>query len=107
MGVNADGRFWTRPVFEVDAPFVEQPATVNPWLPTNHTELIVTADSNSILIHNRASGELIERLQVAAYESGFNFSPILSPDEQSLAIFVHEPSYGLGKALFVVSTPSQ
>jgi hypothetical protein len=45
-------------------------------------------------------------LQVDGYEVGFNLNPVLSPDDQWLAIFVHETNFSLGKALFVVPAPS-
>lgn len=101
IGYEENGRYWLRPVFERDAPFSPQPAAFDPWLQISNN-LFVTMDSDGIVIYDRASGALIERLQVPGYENGYQSYPILSPDEQWLAIFVHESSYSLGKALFVV-----
>jgi hypothetical protein len=107
LGYEENGRFWTRPVFENDSPFVEQPSTFIPWLPPNENEFTVTADTTTISLLRQRDGQLIERFQIAGYEKGFNIWPMLSPDEQWLAIFFHDPKFGLGKALFIISTPSE
>ncbi len=104
VGYEENGRFWMRPVFAADAPFIEQPSAANPWQPTGN-KLFVKANSGSIFVIDQTSGELLDHFQVAGYETGFLLNPILSPDDQWLAIFVNEPRYSLGKALFVVPAP--
>lgn len=105
MGYELDGQFWTRPVFEIGGQFVQQPATINPWLFTGG-RLQALSDDESVTILDRSSGEEINRLQVAGYESGFILNPVLSPDDQWLAIFVNEPQYSLGRALFIEALQS-
>ena len=101
LGYEENGRYWLRPVFESDAPYSEQLPGLNPWLPTSD-KFFVSTDSGVILVYDRTSGALLESLQVAGYEDGYLLYPLLAPDGQWLAIFVNEPKYSLGRALFVV-----
>jgi hypothetical protein len=101
VGYEANGVYWTRPVFEIEATFSERPAYANPWMRTD-SQLIVSPSGSTVSIYDFTSGELIERLQVEGYEVNFRLIPFLSPNDQWLAIFVTESNYGFGKALFIV-----
>jgi hypothetical protein len=59
-------------------------------------------NGSTITVFTTKDGEPVERLQVAGYETGYLLNPILSPNDQWLAIFINEPRYGLGQALFVI-----
>lgn len=102
-GVN--GRYFSRPVFETNAPFAELPAGTNPWMP-GETNLHVAANGGTVTIFDRAQDEFIARLQLEGYETGYTLNPLPSPNEQWLAIFVNESRYSLGKALFVLPIPT-
>ena len=107
VGYEVNGRYWMRPVFEADTPFAVQPPPFNPWQIAATNKLVANGSTNAISIFEQESGNLIERLQIQGYEVGFQLYPILSPDDQWLAIFVNEPKYSLGRALFVAPAPSK
>ncbi|KAA3659596.1 MAG: hypothetical protein DWQ04_21855, partial [Chloroflexi bacterium] len=105
VGYDGNGRYWTRPVFEADGTFSEQPTAFNPWQ-EGANKLFANTSANGIVIYDQESGVLVERLQIPGYETGFQLYSNFSPDDRWLAIFVHESKYSLGKALFVVPAPS-
>ncbi len=105
VGYDGNGRYFTRPVFETDAPFTEQPPATNPWLPAQ-TNLHVAANGGTVTIFDRTEGELTARLQFEGYETGYILNPLLSPNEQWLAVFINERQFSLGRALFVISIPA-
>jgi hypothetical protein len=96
-----DYSYWSRPIFEAAVEFAQRPYGPNPWQLTTN-QLYASSNTGTITVFNTARGELVERLQVAGYETGFILNPILSSNDQWLAIFVNEPRYSLGQALFVV-----
>ncbi|MCB8980117.1 MAG: hypothetical protein H6657_22115 [Ardenticatenaceae bacterium] len=96
-----DSSYWSRPIFDTEARFEKRPYGPNPWQITPN-QLYATANSGTITVFNTAQRGLVERIQVAGYESGYILYPLLSPNDQWLAIFVNEPRYSLGKALFVI-----
>ncbi|MBK8901555.1 MAG: hypothetical protein IPM53_10255 [Anaerolineaceae bacterium] len=96
-----DYSYWSRPIFVENAQFEQRPYGQNPWQLTQN-QLFASANSGTITVFNTAANELVERLQVAGYENGYTLHPLLSPNDQWLAIFINEPRYGLGKALFVI-----
>ncbi|MAT97353.1 MAG: hypothetical protein CL608_09445 [Anaerolineaceae bacterium] len=105
VGYDGNGRYFTRPVFATNAPFTEQSAGANPWIP-GENNLHVAANGGTVTIFDRSKDELIARLQFEGYETGYTLNPLPSPNEQWLAIFVNEPQYSLGKALFVMPIPT-
>lgn len=104
VGYDGNGRYFSRPVFDIEALFTEQPAGTNPWMP-GENNLHVAANGGTVTVFDRSKDELIARLQFEGYETGFILNPLLSPNEQWLAIFVNEPQHSLGKALFVIPVP--
>ena len=107
VGYDGNGRYFARPVFAAEAPFAELPTGANPWMPEQiDNNLHVASNGGTVTVFDRSKDELIARLQFAGYETGYTLGPIPSPTEQWLAVFVGEPQYGLGKALFVIPTPS-
>lgn len=100
-----ENSYWTRPIFEAEALFEKRPYGPNPWQLTTN-QLYASANAGTITVFDTTKGELAEQLQVAGYETGYLLNPLLSPNDQWLAIFIHETRQGLGKALFVVPMPS-
>lgn len=98
---HGDYSYWSRPIFEPAAQFEKRPYGSNPWQVTPN-QLLASVNSGTIAVFNTATNELVERLQVAGYESGYILHPLLSPNDQWLAIFINETRYSLGKALFVI-----
>ncbi len=99
-----DGRFWTRPVFDFDAPFLQQAKASSPWVP-NAGSLFVTGGTRVVTVFDDLTNETVDTFQFEGYELGFNLWPILSPDGASIAVFITEPKWGFGRALFVVPAP--
>lgn len=99
-----DYNYWSRPIFAADGQFEQRPYGPTPWQLTQN-QLFASANSDTIAVFNTATNELVERLQIAGYESGYTLNPLLSPNDQWLAIFINEPRYSLGQALFVIPVP--
>lgn len=102
---HGDYSYWSRPIFDAAAAFTQRPYGSNPWQLTPN-QLFASASSGTIAVFKLATNELVERVQIAGYESGYILHPLLSPNDQWLAIFVNEPRFSLGKALFLIPVPA-